>query len=113
MAQVIEMPIDLLQEIYGLDCLISGLECLISGPDCLIYGLDCLICSFDYLFYGLDCLIQRVILKPNPGDRDADLGGGPQDKTMSKAFDSSTRRVTYPESYITKYTTYTKSNSEV
>ena len=28
-----------------------------------------------------------------------------------KPFDSSTRRVTYPESYITKYTTYTKINS--
>ena len=27
---------------------------------------------------------------------------------VEKPFDSSTRRVTYPESYITKYTTYTK-----
>ena len=35
-------------------------------------------------------------------------GGGTHGKKMSKAFDSSTRRVTYPESYITKYTTYTK-----
>ena len=29
---------------------------------------------------------------------------------VEKPFDSSTRRVTYPESYITKYTTYTKIN---
>ena len=30
---------------------------------------------------------------------------------VEKPFDSSTRRVTYPESYITKYTTYTKIKS--
>ena len=29
---------------------------------------------------------------------------------VDKPFDSSTRRVTYPESYITTYTTYTKTN---
>ena len=35
------------------------------------------------------------------------IGAGTPDKKTSKAFDSSTRTVTKPESYITKYTTYT------
>ena len=39
------------------------------------------------------------------------LGGRTQDKKISKAVDSSTRRVTYPESYIIKYTTYTEIKS--
>ena len=35
-------------------------------------------------------------------------GRDTRQEDVEKPFDSSTRRVTYPESYITKYTTYTK-----
>ena len=35
-------------------------------------------------------------------------GRDTRQKYVEKPFDSSTRRVTYPESYITRYTTYTK-----
>ena len=37
-------------------------------------------------------------------------GRDTRQEDVEKPFDSSTRRVTYPESYITKYTTYTKKN---
>ena len=39
-----------------------------------------------------------------------DFGGATHDKKMSQAIDFSTQRVTYPESYIPQYTTYTKGN---
>ena len=35
-------------------------------------------------------------------------GRDTRQEDVEKPFDSSTRRVTYPESYVTKYTTYTK-----
>ena len=35
-------------------------------------------------------------------------GRDTRQEDVEKPFDPSTRRVTYPESYITKYTTYTK-----
>ena len=54
------------------------------------------------------CMCSSLLAHNTHMRRTSCIGGGTEDKKMSKAFDCSTRRVTSPESYITKYTTYTK-----
>ena len=65
-------------------------------------------CMRHHIHPCLELCKPKKVEKNRPCSQMIDSGEGHQTRRCRKPFDSSTRRVTYPESYITKNTTYSK-----